>query len=120
VPAGVVPTWGWNQLFVQDRSQQRWVPTTSGLFQFPPVHALDELARARPAKAYTSQNGLSGNEPFRLYEDSRGDIWISIISTPSDAYLNRFEPSTGKFYSYPQNIALRADSAPTAFQEDRK
>jgi hypothetical protein len=43
VPAGVVPTWGWNQLFVQERSQQWWVPTTSGLFQFPTVHALDEL-----------------------------------------------------------------------------
>jgi ligand-binding sensor domain-containing protein/signal transduction histidine kinase len=119
LPAGVVPTWGWNQLLVHDRSRQWWVPTTSGLFQFPAVHALDELASARPVKVYTSQNGLSGNEPFRLYEDSRGDIWISIISSPSVAYLNRFEPSTGKFYAYAHDIALRADSAPTAFQEDR-
>ena len=120
LPAGAVPTWGWNQLFVHDRSQQWWVPSTSGLFKFPPTRSLDEFARARPAKAYTSQNGLSGDEPFRLFEDSRGDIWISIISTPSNSYLNRFEPATGKFYQYSQDVAMRADSAPTAFQEDRK
>ncbi|HEY0367266.1 MAG TPA: two-component regulator propeller domain-containing protein [Pyrinomonadaceae bacterium] len=119
LPAGVVPTWGWNQLFVQDRLQQWWVPTTSGLFQFPPVHALDELARVRPAKVYTPHNGLSGIEPFRLYEDSRGDIWISIISAAANAYLNRFEPAAGKFSAYGKDIATRADSAPTAFQEDR-
>ena len=120
LPAGVVPTWGWNQLFVHDRSRQWWVPSTSGLFQFPALRSLDEFSRARPAKIYTSQNGLSGNEPFRLYEDSRGDIWISIISTHSNSYLNRFEPATGKFYAYGQDVAMRADSAPTAFQEDRK
>ena len=120
LPAGVFPTWGWNQLFIQDRLQQWWVPTISGLFQFPPVRTLDDLARVRPAKIYTPQNGLSGIEPFRLYEDSRGNIWISIISGPANSYLNRFEPATGKFYAYGQDIALRADSAPTAFQEDRK
>lgn len=120
LPAGVVPTWGWNQLFVEDRLQQWWVPTTSGLFQFPAMRSLDEFSKARPVKVYTSQNGLSGNEPFRLFEDSRGDIWISIISGPADSYLNRFEPATGKFHPYPQDIAMRADSAPTAFQEDGK
>ena len=119
LPAGVVPTWGWNQLFVQDRLDQWWVPTTTGLFQFPASPLLDQFSRARPAKVYTPHNGLSGYEPFRLYEDSRGDIWISIISGPSNAYLNRFEPATGKFYAYGQDVALRADSAPTAFQEDR-
>lgn len=119
LPPGIVPTWGWNQLFVHDRAQHWWVPTTSGLYQFPALRSLAEFSSARPLKLYTSQNGLSGNEPFRLYEDSRGDIWISIITNPSSAYLNRYEAATGKFYSYPQEIALLTDSAPTAFQEDR-
>ena len=119
LPRGVVPSWGWDQLFVEDRDQQWWVPTTGGLFRFPALRSLDEFARARPLKVYTSQNGLSGNEPFRLFEDTRGDIWISIISTPAASYLNRWERATDKFYSYPQSIALRQDSAPTAFQQDR-
>lgn len=119
LPMGVIPTWGWNQLFVEDHLQQWWVPTTSGLFRFPALRSIDDFATTRPTKQYTSRDGLSGNEPFRLYEDSRGDIWISIISTPSESYLNRWERATDKFYSYPQSIAGRQDSAPTAFQEDR-
>jgi ligand-binding sensor domain-containing protein/two-component sensor histidine kinase len=120
LPADVVPTWGWNQLFVQDQAKQWWVPTTSGLFRFAPVNSLKDLARARPLKNYTAENGLSGNEPFRVFEDSRGDIWISVISTPPNAYLDRWERATGKLYTYSQEIATRSDSAPTAFQEDRK
>jgi ligand-binding sensor domain-containing protein len=119
LPANVVPSWGWNQLFLQDRMQQWWVPANGGLFQFPPVRSLADLARAQPHNVLTSQNGLSGDEPFRLYEDSRGDIWISIISTPANSYLNRWERATGEIHTYSQQIALRADSAPTAFQEDR-
>ncbi len=119
LPANVVPSWGWNQLFLQDRMQQWWVPANGGLFQFPPVRLMKDLATTRPVKLFTSQNGLSGDEPFRLYEDSRGDIWISIISTPANSYLNRWERATGQIHTYSQQIALRADNAPTAFQEDR-
>jgi len=119
LPANVVPTWGWNQLFVQDRLKQWWVPTSSGLFEFPPVRSLDELSKVKPIKNYTAQNGLSGNEPFRLFEDSRGDIWISIISNPAIAPLNRWERATSKFYEYSPEPEGRADSAATAFQEDQ-
>jgi ligand-binding sensor domain-containing protein/signal transduction histidine kinase len=119
LPPGVAPTWGWNQLFVEDREQQWWVPTTSGLFRFPALRSLDDFATARPLKLYTPRDGLSGNEAFRLFEDVRGDIWISIITTPSDAYLNRWDRASDKIYSYPQTIASRHDSAPTAFQQDR-
>ena len=120
LPKDVVPTWGWNQLFVHDRNQQWWIPTTGGLFQFPASHSFNELGKARPSKVFSQQNGLSGNEPFRLFEDSRGDLWVSIISNAAEAYLNRWERATGKIHSYSKEIALRADSAPTAFQEDRK
>ena len=119
LPAKIVPTWGWNQLLLQDRTQQWWVPANGGLIQFPPLHSLKELATARPIKVFNSDNGLSGDQPFRLYEDSRGDIWMSIISTPSNSYLNRWERATGQIYMYSENMAQREDSAPTAFQEDR-
>lgn len=120
LPARVQPTWGWNQLFVHDRNQQWWIPTTSGLFQFPALHSFRDLGKARALKVFTQQNGLSGNEPFRLFEDSRGDLWISIISNAVESYLNRWERATGKIHSYSKEIASRTDSAPTAFQEDRK
>jgi ligand-binding sensor domain-containing protein/signal transduction histidine kinase len=120
LPQGVVPTWGWDELFVEDRLWHWWVPTTGGLFEFPPLRTLGDFARAQPLHVYNSENGLTGNEPFRVFEDSRGDLWISIISTPSNSYLNRWERATGKFYSYGKDVAGRADSAPTAFREDRR
>jgi ligand-binding sensor domain-containing protein/two-component sensor histidine kinase len=120
LPANVTPTWGWNQLFVQDRLKQWWVPTGSGIFQFPQVRSLAELGKVKATKNYTVQNGLSGAEPFRLFEDSRGDIWISIISNTATASLNRWEQATGKFYAYSPNPEKRGDSAATAFAEDQK
>ena len=66
LPAGVIPTWGWNQLFVEDHAQQWWVPTTSGLFRFPALRSLDDFARVRPLKLYTTREGLSGNESVAL------------------------------------------------------
>ncbi|HKG79307.1 MAG TPA: two-component regulator propeller domain-containing protein, partial [Pyrinomonadaceae bacterium] len=119
LPPNVVPTWGWNQLLVNDREQQWWVPTANGLLQFPPLRSFADLANARPLKVYTARNGLSGSEPFRLFEDSRGDVWISIITTAAQSYLNRWERATGKIHSYSAQIASRVDSAPTAFEEDR-
>ena len=120
LPPNVIPTWGWNQLFVQDELKQWWVPTSSGIFQFPPVQSFNELARVPPTRNYTAQNGLSGNEPFRLFEDSRGDIWISIISNPAISVLNRWERATGKIYAYGREANMRPDSAATAFQEDQQ
>jgi len=120
LPPDAAPTWGWNQLFVHDRMQQWWVPAANGLFEFPAMRSFADLAKARPLKKYSSQNGLSGDEPFRVFEDSRGDLWISIISGPAESYLNRWERATGKFDAYSREIASRRDSAPTAFQEDRQ
>lgn len=121
LPPKVNPSWGWNQLFVQDRMQQWWVPTAKGLFQFPTLHSLKDFSKAPPLKVYTSGNGLAGDEVFRLFEDSRGDLWISLISTSAKSYLNKWERATGKFYYYnSEEISSRADNSPTAFQEDGK
>ena len=119
LPAGVQPTWGWDQILMQDRGGEWWAPTTSGLFRFPTLNSLQDFAAARPTKVYTTENGLTGNEPFRLFEDSRGDLWISIINLPATAFLNRWERATGIIHSYTPNEVSIATSAPTAFEEDR-
>jgi ligand-binding sensor domain-containing protein len=60
LPPDVVPTWGWNQLFVHDRMQQWWVPTANGLFQFPVLRSFADLAKARPdALWFGTLQGLS-------------------------------------------------------------
>lgn len=121
LPPTATPTWGWNQLFVEDSKQHWWVPTTKGIFEFPALPTLKDFATTRALRVFTKQYGLGGDEPFRLFEDSRGDLWISIISVPAVSYLNRVEHATGKLHSYSaQDIPSLALSTPTAYQEDRQ
>ena len=119
LPPGVIPTWGWDQILMQDRNREWWAPTGSGLYRYPAVGSFAELATARPINVYTTEHGLGGSEPFRLYEDSRGDIWISIINIPATSLLNRWERATGIIHAYTSNELSIATSAPTAFREDR-
>ena len=119
LPAGVAPTWGWDQIVTQDHTGEWWVPTTSGLYRFPALKSLQDFATARPREVYTTENGMGGNEPFRVFEDSRGDLWMGIINLPNTSVLNRWNRATGIIHAYTPNDVSAATSCPTAFQEDR-
>jgi ligand-binding sensor domain-containing protein/signal transduction histidine kinase len=110
-------SWGWNQITFQDRTRQWWVDTAEGLYRFPSANGVEQLGKLRPAALYTTKDGLSGNEIFRLYEDRAGDLWISIADSLT-ANLARWERATGKIYQYGGIEALAAPNAPTAFRED--
>ena len=56
-----------------------------------------------------------GAQVFRLFEDSHGDIWLSIFSTVST--LARWDRLTGQIQRYQQVDPVLG--APTAFREDR-
>lgn len=108
--------WGWSQISFQDRTGEWWVATGKGLLRYgktPP----EQLPRARPKAVYTTQNGLITSDVFRLYEDLRGDIWISTLGR-SEAVLTRWERATETFHHYSPADGV-FDSAPTAFAEDR-
>src|SRR5712691_11378582 len=71
--------WGQNQVTFQDHTGEWWLPTFSGLYRFPRVTKVEQLAHTFPKAVYDEQRGqLPGDDVFRLFEDSRGDIWISI------------------------------------------
>ncbi|HEX7295762.1 MAG TPA: two-component regulator propeller domain-containing protein, partial [Pyrinomonadaceae bacterium] len=118
LPEDIPRSWGWNQLAFQDHTEEWWVDTAAGLYRFPKAHSVENLDKLRPAMVYTTKDGLSGNEIFRLYEDSHGDIWISIADS-LQANLTRWERSSGKFYQYGANELLATPNAPTAFREDK-
>ncbi len=83
--------WGWNQTVLQDHNGEWWIPTFDGLLRFPSTTRPDQLAGKRPAALYTTRDGLAGNNIFRLFEDSRGDIWISSLG-PQETGLTRLGP----------------------------
>src|SRR5260370_31733347 len=64
---------------------------------------------------------MAVGEVFRLYEDSRGDIWISASSTKH--CISRWERATETFHNYTpaDGLPLADNFLPltTAFREDR-
>ncbi|MBI1792098.1 MAG: hypothetical protein HYR60_31630, partial [Acidobacteria bacterium] len=93
--------WGWYQLTFEDSAGQWWVPTGRAIYRFPRVGRLQDLAHVRPEAIWTRPDSRADMEPFRLYEDSRGDIWIGVISLlPGGTRIDRWERRTEKFHRY--------------------
>ena len=66
--------WVGEHVTLRARSGEWWVGTGKGLQRFPSV-AFDQLKSARPIAVYTSP------QIFRLFEDSRGDMWFSTAAS---------------------------------------
>jgi signal transduction histidine kinase len=111
--------WGWNQSILRDHEGDWWIPTERGIFRFAKPRHLADLARARPKANYTMRDGLSANGIFRLFEDSRGDVWVSVMA--EGIQLFRWDRRQSKFF--PQSVKGDAPDqkteAPTAFAEDK-
>jgi len=108
--------WGWGseQIAVQDRAGEWWIATGKGLCRFARVTRMDQLAGARPKAVYTMRDGLADDKIFRVFEDSRSNIWIG-----TESGLARWDRATGRVHLLSQSDGLPARPVPTAFAEDR-
>jgi ligand-binding sensor domain-containing protein/signal transduction histidine kinase len=111
--------WGWHQLTLQDQAGEWWLPTGQGLVRYPKVNHVRQLATTPPKAIYTIRDGLVSNDVFRLYEDSRGDIWIATFSEARQG-ITRWERATETFHLYGEAEGL-PPRTPIAnvFREDR-
>src|SRR5262249_61815333 len=107
--------WGWAQVTFQDSRGEWWIPTFAGLFRFPAV-PLSNLGTAVPRR-YTKADGLPSDEIFRVFEDSRGDVWMSLSS--SDRRLARWNRATDSIATYSAADGLPSDDSAISFAEDR-
>ncbi len=111
--------WGWHQLTLQDQAGEWWLPTGQGLVRYPKVNHVGQLATTPPKAIYTTKDGLVSNDIFRLYQDSRGDIWIATFSEARGG-ITRWERATETFHHYGEADGLpRRTPIPLAFSEDR-
>ena len=108
--------WGWHQIMQQARSGEWWLLTKENILRFPTGVPFIELASARP-QIVLKQDDLGSSENFRLYEDRRGDIWLSRFASNGET-LARWERSTGRLEKFPPLDSQRPENAPTAFAED--
>jgi len=65
--------WGWQQTVWQDSVGAWWIPTEYGILRSPDNTSFEDLEHA-PLKKIDP--GGKEAEVFRLFEDSRGDIWM--------------------------------------------
>jgi len=83
-PPGTYHGWSMGQIIVNSRTGDWWIPTGEGiLYRFRGITDIKQLARAKP-QAYTAKEGFTDAMVAKLYEDVRGDIWIST------SYLDKF------------------------------
>ncbi len=79
---------------LQRRNGEWWVGTAHGIYRFFPATRFDQIRNARPRAVYTAKDGLGDNPPFRLFEDSHGNVWVSLMSGNS---LLLWQPESGTF-----------------------
>jgi signal transduction histidine kinase/sugar lactone lactonase YvrE len=111
VPADVsLPAWGWGQTALIDRDARWWYPTAQGLARYPAGVAFEALATTLP-ELFVRPDRLPGRDVFRLYEDRRGDVWISTMSANGLARWDRATEQIAQVDGLPHGVAM-------AFAED--
>ncbi len=120
IPAGGSFSSGWNQVGFQDRQGEWWIPTTNGIYRFPRGNSIRHLQTARPIGVYNRRHGLSLDWVTRLFEDSRGDIWIA-TSQKNIHHLDRWERATNRIVNVSKgdNQSIFQNRQVTALAEDR-
>ncbi len=118
LPTTVIDTsWRTYSGVIQDRTGQWWVATREGLHRFPRVDQFEQLARVRATAVYTTRDGLASNDVTRLFEDSRGDIWIASFG-PAREVVTRWDRASGRFHRYAESDGLQPFTSAVAFAED--
>jgi signal transduction histidine kinase/ligand-binding sensor domain-containing protein len=107
--------WGWNQFGLQAHDGEWWLPSGAGLFRFPKVDSPQQLAARNPIAVYTDRNGLGGGNIFRMFEDSRSDLWIA---APPER-LARWERTSGRFHVFTKEEGRRENDVVSAIRETK-
>jgi ligand-binding sensor domain-containing protein/signal transduction histidine kinase len=105
--------WGWQQTVWQDSRGAWWLPSGYGLFRSPDKTSFENLARAPLEKV---EIGTKGNEIFRLFEDSRGDVWITTTNQANE--LLRWERSKNIWHNYTSQVGFSDYRVGSALVED--
>jgi ligand-binding sensor domain-containing protein/signal transduction histidine kinase len=102
--------WGWGQTVMQDREGAWWVPSGNGVYRFPASDRPEEALRGRPEAIY------QGGQVFRVFEDSRGDVWLATLGPTA---LLRWERETGRVVDVGAESGAGEISEYTGFAETR-
>jgi ligand-binding sensor domain-containing protein/two-component sensor histidine kinase len=106
----------WIHHITKDSRDEWWIPTLKGLFRFPRVERVEQLATAKPIAVYTIREGLPTDSVLVTFEDSRGDIWFSYENAPGR--ISRWERATETFHHYAPQNGIPEACRPFYYNED--
>jgi len=109
--------WGWEQIALHDASGRWWMPSAQGALIYPPVKRLEELSRTPPEQIVTRRDGLPGDEVFRIFEDSRRQVWIGTLGAGGGNGFTICRRGNGSTVSC-ERIPGQTGEAPSTFGED--
>ena len=84
---------------LRDHQGAWWLGTAMGLYKFPPVRRVADLARVPPEAHYARLPALPSDDLFPLFEDARGNIWL-IAQLSDQVRLLRWRRATNDFQTF--------------------
>ncbi len=113
-PRGLAFPWAWSQIALHSRAGDWWFSSNAGPIGFRAA-SMDELLRTAPLP----NPGAPRGHVFRLFEDSRGGIWVSIAG--SRGRLGYRNPATREWRTLaePDGFRTEFDNEIASFAEDR-
>ncbi|MBL8188155.1 MAG: hypothetical protein JNK38_09110 [Acidobacteria bacterium] len=102
----------------RDRFGEWWVTSRTGLYRFPQVRRLADLAHTSPKAVYRLGSGLSHDIVYRVYEDVRGDLWVGGLNENANN-LTRWERASETFHPVKIPPEISDPQVPSVFLEDR-
>jgi signal transduction histidine kinase len=114
-------SWGWNQLALEDHLGDWWFATQDGLARFRKPARPADLEGRSPNIWYGTRDGLVPPIIFKLFEDSRGDVWVAVVGHGARNGLSRWQRASNTWHHFSSDANLPDLNGyyVTAFAEDR-
>lgn len=115
----VAPLWTSNAAFL-DSAGAWWFLTERKLLRFDNAKNFTALSGSRPSAVYENSGGFKNGSFYRAFEDSRGDVWVSVRSSyPAQNSLSRWRRASNAFEHFGAAENFPEGRAASALCEDR-
>ncbi len=113
IPSNASPIWFSRYAFLSSANEW-WILTVKGLYRFAATNL------GKPLAIYDRRNGLNADEGFQIFEDSKGDIWLSLKPlNVEDSSLLRLKRGEDHFYRFSSAENYPAGRVASSFSEDK-